>query len=475
MSEKTLRRPYLNPDRTRLVITIELIVAFLLILTVFFFTLITMGMLPALAFSFVIIVPLATFILGPFWGFFLYFPTSFVLAIPLDGLPFTLNQLAGVLFILGWLRWWWQGKTRIVPTRYLLLLIIAIIYFSLSALFGEDPTRGLQAFRYLMTYFILSLVLVSMLNSRRDINTLSWIILVVTFAHALIGFFEFFSGIDVLVPTRARFMGRFRINAASPSAVVYGHYLIFAFPFGYYLFTELKNTKIRLLALCMTLFVIFVSVLTLSRQVIIILAFQFFLIPFLFKDRFSKIFLVIVVLLGLISTPYIAQQIVQRFKTERAGGLMRDRSVISRSDAFKVMKRIVQQKPLFGIGLGSFPTRWSEYVGFDTYALHLDKRYEAYTDCTYTQLLAETGIIGFILGLLIYLSVVMIAFKKRRDGIRQKDETLVRFSSAILMLIFALLIGNIAEDTFLGLRSWLICTLVLVLQKWDKFHRDDRA
>ncbi|MCD6384377.1 O-antigen ligase family protein [Candidatus Sumerlaeota bacterium] len=475
MTEKTSESIHLNPERTRVAITIELIVGFLFILLVFFLVLINMGVLQALAFSFVIIVPLATFILGPFWGFLLYFPTTFVLAIPLEVVPFTLNQLAGALFIIGWLRWWWQGKARIVPTRYLLLLIVVIIYFSLSALLGEDPAQGVQAFRYLMTYFILSLVIVSMLNSRGDINTLSWIILIVTFAHALIGFYEFFSGVDVLVPTRARFLGTFRINAASPSAVVYGHYLVFAFPFGYYLFSELKNPVMKLVALCLTLFVILVSVLTLSRQVIIILAFQFLLIPLLFKNRFSKIFLVIVVLVGLISAPYVAHRIVQRFQTAKAGGLMRDRSVISRTDAFKVMKRIVQQKPFFGIGLGSFPTRWAQYVGFDTYALHFDKNYLAYTDCTYTQLLSETGLVGFVLALSIYINVIVIAAKKRREGIRQKDWTQVNFSSTILVLIFALLMGNIAEDSLLGLRSWLICALVLVLQKWETFRQDEES
>lgn len=465
MNEQTTKNAELRFQRVKRLYTLELTLAFLVVLALFYYILVKID--PEIAVLFVLMfgIPLTTFIAGPLWGFLLYFPTTFVLAIPVPGVPLTFNQLTGILMILGWSRWLFQGKARLVPTRYLALLCISLVYFSLSAVLGVDIQEGLVAIKSLLIFFILSLVIASSLNSRRDVMWLCWIILIVTFCHALIGFYEYFAGVDVLVTTRAKWMGTFRINAASPSAVVYGHFLLFAFPFGYYLFSESRNPTFRLVALLLSLFIIFVSILTLSRQVMIILALQVVLIPLLFRNRYSKIFLIIVIAFGVLSSPYIAHTIARRLETLKVQNLRRDRSVLARSDALKVGGRILKDKPLFGIGLGSFSTSWAEYSAFDTFMIHFGTMQRVYTDCTYNQLIAETGLIGLAFALSIYLGVIILTIRHRKKALTEQNRMLINFTSIVLVLIASLLIANIVEDTFLAFRSWLIYAFVLCLQK----------
>ncbi len=446
-------------------LTRELTIGSVVVCIVFMYLLIFWGPAFAAGFTFVLLIPLVTFILGPVWGFLLYFPTTFSPAIPIKGIPITLNQLAGALFIIGWLRWWWQGKVRLAGSRFLVLLIISYIYFALSALLGEDFSEGSIAFRYLTIYFVLALVIASMMTTRREVHTVAWIILLVTFCHALIGFYEFFSGIDVLVPTRAKYMGVFRINAASPTAIVFGHFLLFAFPFGYYLFSESKNPSYRLVAISLSLFILFVSILTLSRQVMIILALELFLVPLLFKNRHSKTFLIVVIICAVLLFPYASYRVIQRIQSLKIEELKRDRSLIFRTDAFIVGLKMLKANPFFGIGLGSFSTRWDEYAEFDTHIIHLEKPMRIYTDCTYNQLLAETGIVGFILALLIYIHVIAISVKKRKEAMKSENRPLINFTSIVIVLITAMLISGIVEDTFLALRTWFMYGFTLSLQK----------
>jgi O-antigen ligase len=449
-------------------IAIELALAFVAFMYAFFFLIARVSPFVAAAFALGLLIPSFTFVFGPVWGFMWYFPTTFVLAIRIPGFPYlSFNQVTGILFIIGWLHWWWRGKMSLTRSGYLALLTVTFIYFMCSALFGEAPAEGLVAFKTLVIYYVLVLVIASMLTTKKDVATFSWIILIATFGHALVGFAEYFTNIDLLVKTRARWMGSFRINAASHSAVVYGHYLLFAFPFGYYLFSEAKNATRRTLTLFITLFILLVSVLTLSRQVMIILALYLLLAPLLFKNRYSKTFIIIVLIVVFLSSPYVATKVIQRLKTLKVEEIQKDRSVVARSDALKVGKKMFQQKPVFGIGLGSFPAMWLSYVGYDTYFLHLDRDPEMkiYTDSTYTQLVSETGLVGLFLVLLVYYNIIAISWKKRKQSLQEKNRALANFASIVLVLIIGLLVKNIVEDTLLAFRTWVLFGLALCLQK----------
>lgn len=445
--------------------TLELSLAFLFIFLIFLFALLQMDLSIALTFAFLVTVPLATFLLGPFWGFLLYLPTTFVKGIPLGDTPFTVNQLTGVLFILGWLRWWWQGRTRLKVTPFFWLLTASFLYFSASALLSEDPKESLGPLKAVLIYYFLAIVIASMLNTRRDVAIFAWMILVITFLHSLIGFYEFFSGVDVLVKTRARWLGTFRINAASPNAIVFGHLLIFSLPFGYYLLTETRNVLFKFLSLSLTLFVLLVAVLTLTRQVIIVLLLQVFLIPLLFKSRYSPTFLAALIISFLLSAPYMGYKITQRLATLSPEELRRDRSLLMRIDGLKVGKEIFKKKPLFGIGLGAFPTRWGKYAGFDTFMIHLDRKDIVYPDLTYNQLISETGLVGFFLAMALYLSVLVISIKRRKMALLQGNLSLTNFSSIVLVLIIVMLIKNAIQDTFLETRTWMLFAMTMALLK----------
>ena len=173
------------------------------------------------------------------------------------------------------------------------------------------------------------------------------------------------------------------------------------------------------------------------------------------------------------ASPYVAHKVMQRLETMKIENLKRDYSLLSRSDAFRVGINMLEEHPLFGIGLGSFSTKWPGYCGYDTFMIHYEKDMRIYTDCTYNQLLSETGVIGFLLALMIYTGVLAITFKKRREAVEQSNRALINFTSIVLVLIISMLIANIVEDTLLTVRTWLTFAFALCLQKpW--FLREDR-
>ena len=66
------------------------------------------------------------FLLGPFVGFLLYFPTTFFQTIPIGTYPISLNQFAGVAFIISWISWEWRKKITIPRGHYFTLLVVIL-------------------------------------------------------------------------------------------------------------------------------------------------------------------------------------------------------------------------------------------------------------------------------------------------------------------------------------------------------------
>jgi O-antigen ligase len=405
------------------------------------------------------------FILGPVYAFCFYFATTFFLTIPLQEFPVSGNQIVGFLFIIAWLHWFLRRKTSLPRGRFFLFLTCIVIYFSISALTGEDFNAGAQHCYYLVLYFVLAMLISSLIRDDRSLKKILWIMLIATGLSSLIGLAEFVLQTDLIIKAPAYWHGYLRINGTAPNSIVFAYNSVYAFPLGYYLFSESRTQRLRFAAIALALLINAVDLLTFNRQTMIFIAVQFLVMPFLFKNRYNRVFLtgltLVILLTAPIALPTVASRLGRLFEKTR------DRSVAMRHDTFLVGLEILKSKPLLGIGLGSFATRWQKYLPSTTYNLQFDKEGKHYPDFGYNQMMSETGIIGLAIMLIFFFTIVRMAWKIRRKSLREDDHARANFASIILGMMSTFLLANFIQDTFLYIRTWIMYALMLALTRGD--------
>ncbi len=410
------------------------------------------------------------FILGPFVGFGFYFPTTFFRSIPLPGFLFSLNQVVGVMFVLSWANWLVRGKLRLPRGRLTLLMSLLFIYFLVNCLLAQDFSEGLYHGRYLSIYFFIALALASIMRTRTHCRAFFWIILLASAVSASMGAFELITGIDILTKSKAVWMGRVRINGAAPNSIVFAYQLLYAFPLGYYLFSEEENFTLRFLALGLSIFITIIALFTFNRQTILLVGFTYILAAMLYRNRYSRIFMGIVIMAMLLSGPYVLHLIWSRLET--VGQLHRDRSLTARIDGLKVGANIIRRHPFMGLGLGCYHIMWWNYLPEGkTRFLKYEKVKPHYPDMGYNQLLAEGGIIGLGLALWFFIALVRALWRYRKQSARRSLRGPNNLYSALFTMMLIFLLSSVIQDTFLYVRTWIMFGLILAsLQKtfWAK-------
>lgn len=400
------------------------------------------------------------FLLGPYVGFCLYFITTFFRSIPVPGLPVSLNQIIGVLFVLSWMNWLFRGKVNLPKGRLVVFLTIVFVYFLINCFAAEDFAEGAFHAWYLGIYYFIALSLASIVRDKRHFHVIFWIILLTTFCSSLLGTFELITGIDILTKSSARWMGRVRINGAAPNSIVFAYQLLFAFPLGYYLFSEGSSFRSRFLALGLSIFITMIALFTFNRQTILIIGFTYFVSALLYRNRYSKIFMGIVLALFLLMGPFIMRLIWSRLQTVKAG--KGDRSLTLRFDGLQVGKEMIRRHPFMGVGLGCYHIMWWEYLPMGkTRILHYLRGTIRYPDIGYNQLLSEGGLIGFGITVTFFLFLLFYLWKSRKRALIQEHRDMINLYSALFNILAIFLLSSFIQDTFLYVRTWIMFGIIL--------------
>jgi len=404
------------------------------------------------------------FLLGPYVGFTLYFITTFFRGLPLPGIPVSLNQVAGIMFVLSWMNWLFKNKISFPKGREIVFLTILFLYFLFNCFAAQDFHEGLYHAWYIGIYYFIALALASLIRTSPQYRVFFWIILLTSTVSAMLGAFEFVTGRDILTKSTALWMGRARINAAAPNSIVFAYQLLYAFPLGYCLFSEEKSLGPRFLALGLSLFITCVAILTFNRQTILLIGLVYFLSALLFKNRYSKLFMGLVILLFLALSPYILRTIWMRLQT--IGQFEVDRSLTMRMDGIKVGMEMVKRHPLLGVGLGCYHILWWKYLPTGkTKILHFLKQTPRYPDMGYNQIFSEGGLIGFGLAMAFFLMLAEFLWKKRKQAVLLNDRGLINISSALFLLMAIFLLSSLVQDTFLYVHTWLMFGFILASGK----------
>lgn len=408
--------------------------------------------------------------LHPFVFFTPYFAALFFADTRLPGLPVSVNQLIALLFVAGWIGYFLRGQCQWVRSRVLPWLTLMTLYFTISALTGESPPHGQILARYVVIYYAVAVMLATCLRSDRAIFAYSWIIVAITFLMAVGGLIEALQR-GTFTAFGGKITDAVRVKGASSTANVYGWNLVFAFPFAFFLFSQLRARFWRLAALGMGLFILFVALLTLSRQTVGLVILQLVLCARIFHYAARRRMLVVIAVFVMVGGALAAPAIIARFLSVTQ--LARDYSYLERRDSALICIEVIKARPIFGVGLGSYTAVWRNYLPADYrtfFAQYIEASRPRAPDEGYLQITAEGGFVGLAIFLLFVGVVLASTLRVRRESLERNDSFATNLSALVLALMVHFLATTFLDDTFLYVRVWLIYPLALLMDRrmiWD--------
>lgn len=401
----------------------------------------------------------------PLAAFALYFGTLFFAEASLPGIPVSANQVFAPLFLLSVASFILRGKAQAIRSGFLPVLIVVAVYFSISALTGQAAERGLLHARYVLVYLTLALSIAAVLTTETSILALAWIVVILTAVAAVHGLAEAAQQ-DILSGFTGKWSGAIRVKGAAKNSVVFGWNMVFAFPFAFLLFSELRARALRWLALGLGFFVLFVAVLTFNRQTFLAIALSVALSSLLFAYHNRKLLVGAVVAVGIVAALTVLPMVVARLMTVQ--NLTRDISYLERRDSFLIAKEMFVRHPAFGVGLGSYPIVWKEYLppDYSTYiAQYNEPSRPRFPDFGFMQILSETGLMGLALLLTVGVVIARRAWIIRRQAAADEDWFVVNYASMILVMLAFAALTTMIQDTFLYVRMWIMFGLALLLDR----------
>ncbi len=369
------------------------------------------------------------------------------------------------MVLASWFLWMIAGRLSWPGGRYVWLLVAASIYFIFNAALGEDPEAGRLMARSIFIFQILGFVLLTSLRRPEHWTFWLWSLLIVTAIMTAFGPLEFITGLDFFPKQQwaIRPLAKTRINGLSKDAIIYSYFALWALGPGLYLAMESARRWQRTLAAALCVFLLFSAMITFNRQTPLIFFFMLLVALRLFRHRMVKPLAIFFLGLMALSAPYIAVKMGKRLT--RAGELAGDYSYSIRRDKALIMWEIIKRKPLTGVGLESFTTVWPKYQPDNLYIVQLSKPRAHHPDLGYLQMLAESGIIGLTLDLVILFGGAALLLRRRRRALEEGSRKTANLCSALLVILTQVAIAQIIQDVFFHPRSWWLFGMIAVLSQ----------
>lgn len=405
----------------------------------------------------------AGFLAPVFVVFGLYYAVSQTVAsVRLPLIPLSLNQMLFLGLMGSWVRCYLRGKI-FFPQRAPMLAILSLAVFLItSALTGVSRELGLTAARTVVILFAASLAIASMEHSLPDLRRLFWAILHATVANGLVGMGEAILNRGIFDSSPHYLGGLFRINGICPNAIVFAHVCTFALPMALYLCRHCERPAGRSAAAISGGFLVMMIFRTLNLQSLLILPIILLAAAWLFRGTLAKRMLVGVAIVAVLAVPLVAPALSERLERMAQGQV--DPSLRIRRDNRINAMEVFNARPLFGAGLGSYPNAWWPVRSFDTYYNQYEEvPRKQEVDFNYLRLLAETGVIGLALNMLLYVVLIVWLWQRRKRWLLTGNSPAADFASVLLLLWVLYLMSSFTQDTILYIRTWLMLALTAIV------------
>lgn len=399
----------------------------------------------------------------PLVPFAMYFGALFFEDTKLPGLPVSINQLLGPLFLLSTFVYVLRGRTLSPRFRLFPMLALVTVYFVISGLTGLDLENGLLYSRYAVVYLIMAVSVAICLTTERTILALAWIIVISTTAAAIHGLVQAFE-MNIFGMLAGNWGLTSRIRGAAPNSIVFAWNLVFAFPFAFLLFSELHSNYFRIAALLLGALSMGIAALSFNRQTLVLVGVVILLCALLYRYRNRAVLLTTVGAMGAIAAFTVLPLLMKRMLT--VTNISRDISFLERRDSFLIGMEMFKDYPVTGVGFGAFSKVWRAYLPPDYstfFSQYRPASFEKFMDFGMMSILVETGIIGLSLFLLLLGTIFFYAVTHHRQAKASGDRFAQNLSSTVIVILAFATVSSLIQDTFLYTRIWVFYGVAMLL------------
>jgi len=312
---------------------------------------------------------------------------------------------------------------RLSKSRFFRNWVVFLFICAFTIIYAPFPGRALKLFFNLLSYMAMALIPFFIVESRKDERFWLKIIFFSSFLPIAFANFDLLTGGSYYVYTGMRIKGTF----THPNILAFYLVLIIALVFYILKSRRLSMTNARRNFLLVYMADLFILLLATKTRSAWISCWGMFFIYGLLKEK-KYLFLSLVVPLALLLHPAVMQRINNLFL--KASELPKDRlnSFAWRMELWKSSLPWVKKRFFLGYGLGSF--RRLSYNFFNL----------SYSDVAshniYLEILFETGIIGLISYLAIYIGALKTFFRQMKSKASEKSlEYTIVFSYVISYMI----------------------------------------
>lgn len=360
---------------------------------------------------------------------FSFVPSDFVykfrLSTPLGYISFTVILIYCLFLVAPFIKVDKQILKRCYPVLGMLALFIIVKLISLLA--NDYSNGGLKEIFKTAALSLIVFYVTITLTRQRDVPWILKCVVIVSTVVSLLGILEFAYGFQPYFDAyRSNDFISFtynnvaingylrRVVSSIGNPLVLSTYLLLSLPVVFYLKQKVKRQTLLNISLMAHMLAI---LLTLSRTSIVIL----FVVYFIYLLRSHKVSMVIkgTLLLGISASAFyygLKYFLVDTLFWERMTFKLSSNSLTHRSDSYGVMMTMLHKNPFFGLGSD----------GVTSYLINSSWLAIPTLDNVYLQIIAETGLIGIALYVLLLIAIHLKVRKLEPEN---------RFSANILLLV----------------------------------------
>ena len=385
------------------------------------------------------------------------FPSLLIALLPLSLIsgPF-LSDLSIVLICIFFLtNVFLKKEYHFFKNKFIIIFIIFTLYLFINSLINYYDIHSIRSSLGYLRFGIFSLGVFYFLEKRQEI--LNWLFIIFTLCYLTLifdGYYQYFNKVSFFLEVETPTSGR--ISSLFGSELIMGSYLSRIFPIflgiTFYLFKEKKSV------------LLFLSIIFILIEALIFLSGErasFFFntlgaiyIILMIKD-FKKIrlFSFVISLVVIVFLSFYDGSAKQRIVDETVNqmGLTSDKkhifSEVHESHYLSAYKMFLDNK-ILGIGVRNF----RNYCNQDQYKV-AERSCTTHPHNTYVQLLSETGLIGFIFGILVLIYFIHISLKHLFGVIIKKKYYFNDFEVCMLAAILISIWPFVPTGNFLN--NWV--------------------
>ena len=390
----------------------------------------------------------------------------------LAGLNVRISQILVLLiFLLYALYSFYKKEWKIKISRPLILYILFLIVALVSICFAREKTRGVMVLSFSAFMILVPLVSVFMVDTKRRLKIVLYILLASAFIFSLFGFFQFLGDMVGVSPAITGLAVRYtkevlgfpRIQSTFIEPLYFANYLLMPLLLSFFFLLKRIDPKRNIFFLILFLVSLIVLILTVSKGAlislgIIALAVAVFQIRSVFSQKNLPYLLFILLFVTLIGwgaySSLSSQADIGKYYT-KAYDIITGASITERQEAYDVAFEAFNKSPIIGIGIGGFGPYFSGYP------LSAPDSGWPITNNEYLEVLSETGIVGLFFFLLFVCSVFYYSVQAYKNT---EDVFLKTVLFALNLAFLGVLIQYMTFSTLYIMHIWVLIGLILATQ-----------